>query len=369
MKASKLNNKYIDLRLVLLLAGFYALFDIVLIVKTAYMMSSEMEKMGYFSWKAFLVDNLLFDFVIVVGYMTLIAISTKRFLKKNYSWVKIICTHILFSLLIGLVIRLLFDFYLILIGKLRLAEYDFEGSLYRFMYVIDLNFLIYFAMVFMIYTYYYVKEVKKAEKKQTNLEVQLVNTRMKMLSSQLQPHFLFNTLNSIAVLTDIDSAKAKDTIADLSDFLREILYDNENNKIPLEKELRILEYYLNIIKVRFSEHLSITRKIDNSLLSKMVPSLLLQPIFENSIKHGYNYDHTDLKVHIEIKSYKSQLIFKIENDGAPLTKKHFLLLKEGVGLSNINDRLSNLYGDNYFFEIRNKDNGEGVETVIEIPVE
>ncbi|HBY68238.1 MAG TPA: histidine kinase [Flavobacteriaceae bacterium] len=368
MKASVLNNKYIDVRLVLLLAGFYALFDLVLIVKTAYMMSSGMEKMGYFSWKSFLVDNLLFDFVIVVGYMTLIAISTKRFLRKNYSWVKIISTHILFSLLIGLVIRLLLDFYLILVGKISFAEYDFEGSLYRFMYVIDLNFLIYFAMVFMIYTYYYVKEVKKAEKKQGKLEVQLVNTRMKMLSSQLQPHFLFNTLNSIAVLTDIDASKAKDTIADLSDFLREILYDNESNKISLEKELRILEHYLNIIKVRFSEHLIISRDIDESLLSKMVPSLLLQPILENSIKHGYNYDHTDLKVHIEIKSHKNKLIIKVENDGAPLTKKHGMLLTDGVGLSNINDRLSNLYGDNYFFEIRNKDNGEGVETVIQIPM-
>ncbi|PVW17179.1 sensor histidine kinase [Marixanthomonas spongiae] len=369
MKHSILNNKYIDLKLVLLLAGFYALFDLVLIVKTAYMMSFEMEKMDHFSWKAFLVDNLLFDFIIVVGYMTLIAISTKRFLRKNYSWVKIISTHILFSLLIGLVIRLLFDFYLMVIGKLRLAEYDFEGSIYRFMYVIDLNFLIYFAMVFMIYTYYYVKEVKKAEKKHGKLEVQLVNTRMKMLSSQLQPHFLFNTLNSIAVLTDLDAAKAKDTIADLSDFLREILYDNESNRIPLKKELRIMDHYLNIIKVRFSEHLIVTKDIDKGLLSKMVPSLLLQPILENSIKHGYNYDHTDLKVHIEIKSHNERLLIKIENDGAPLIKKHHLLLNDGVGLANINDRLRNLYGDNYFFEIRNKDDGKGVETVIEIPME
>ena len=293
-------NKYIDLRLVLLLAGFYALFDLVLIVKTLYMVSSEIEKSTNFSWKNFLIDNLLFDYIIVVSYMTLIGISTKRFLRKNYSWIKIISTHILFSLLIGLVIRLLFDFYLILIGKISFAEYDFEGSLYRFMYVIDLNFLIYFAMVFMIYTYYYLKEVKKAEKKQGNLEIQLVNTRMKMLSSQLQPHFLFNTLNSIAVLTDIDAEKAKDTIADLSDFLREILYDNESNKITLEKELRILEYYINILNVRFSEHLKIFKEIDASLLQKMVPSLLLQPILENSIKHGYNYDHTDLNIHINI---------------------------------------------------------------------
>lgn len=369
MRLSIPNSKYIDVKLVLLLAGFYALFDVVLIVKTIYMQSIGMEKMDVISWKQFLVDNLLFDFIIVVGYMTLIAISTKRFLRKNYSWVKIISTHIVFSLLIGLVIRLLFDFYLILVGKLRFAEYDIEGSMFRFMYVIDLNFLIYFAMVFMIYTYYYVKEVKKAEKKQSKLEVQLVNTRMKMLSSQLQPHFLFNTLNSIAVLTDLDANKAKDTIADLSDFLREILYDNENNRITLKKELRIVDHYINIVKVRFSEQLTITKDIDESLLSKKVPSLLLQPIIENSIKHGYDYNHTDLQVHINISSSKNQLIMVIENDGALLNKKHHLLLKQGVGLSNINDRLHNLYGNDYFFEVRNKENNKGVETVIKIPLQ
>jgi hypothetical protein len=364
-----IKKKYIDLKLVLLLAGFYALFDLVLIAKTAYMRVFGMENMEKFSWTRFLIDNLLFDYVIVISFMTLIAISTKRFLRKNYSWTKIISTHILFSLLIGIVIRLVVDLYYILIGKMNFAEYDFERSIFRFMYVIDLNFLIYFAMVFIIYTYYYVKEVKKAEKKQRKLETQLVNTRMKMLSSQLQPHFLFNTLNSIAVLTDIDAGKAKDTIADLSDFLREILYDNDSNKIPLEKELRILEFYLNIIKVRFTDHLKIEKDIDESLLSKKVPALLLQPLLENSVKYGYDYNHTDLKIFVKIYAENKTLTIKVENNGAPVTAGHTVLLKRGMGLANINDRLANLYGTDYFFELRNKKDGSGVETIIKIPLE
>ncbi len=368
-KTTNIKKKYIDLKLVLLLAGFYALFDLVMIAKTAYMQFFGMEKMPYFSWSRFLIDNLLFDYIIVVCFMTLIAISTKRFLRKNYSWIKIIFTHILFSILIGMVIRLIVDFYFILIGKMSFSEYDFELSIFKFMYVIDLNFLIYFAMVFIIYTYYYVKEVKKAEKREGKLEAQLVNTRMKMLSSQLQPHFLFNTLNSIAVLTDIDAGKAKDTIADLSDFLREILYDNDENRIPLEKELRILEFYLNIIRIRFSDHLEITKEIDESLLSKKVPALLLQPLLENSIKHGYDFNHTDLKVVVKIYSEDKALIIKVENNGAPVALAHSQLLKRGMGLANINDRLGNLYGDNYFFELRNKNDDSGVETLIKIPME
>ncbi len=129
-----IKKKYIDMKLVLLLAGFYALFDLVLIAKTAYM--QEMEKMESFSWPRFLIDNLLFDYIIVVSFMTLIAISTKRFLRKNYSWTKIISTHILFSLLIGIVIRLVVDIYYILMGKMTFADYDFERSIFRFMYVI-----------------------------------------------------------------------------------------------------------------------------------------------------------------------------------------------------------------------------------------
>lgn len=361
-------KKYIDLKLILLLGGFYALFDLVFIVRYAYLRASFPTEVME-PWFDFLVFNILIDFVVVVTYMSLIAISTKRFLHKNYSWVRIIFIHTVFSILIGLIIRLIFDVFSIITGQIPLSEYQLTESLHRFMYVIHLNFLIYFAMVFIIYTYYYVKQVKEAEKQRGMLETQLVNTRMKMLSSQLQPHFLFNTLNSIAVLADVDKEKAKDTIADLSDFLREILYSRDDNEITLEKELRTLEYYLNILNVRFSDHLTIVQDIDESLLQKKVPALLLQPLIENSIKHGYSYDHTDLKIVISVKAREPWLVIKVANNGKAIASKHDELLENGVGLANINDRLKNLYHNDYFFEISNTSEGEGgVETVIRIPL-
>lgn len=367
MSFSTLKQKYIDFKLVLLLAGFYLLFDIVLLVKVSYMQAYMPREYGHFEWPDFLLNNLLFDYIIVVSYMTLIAISTKRFLNKNYSWVKIISIHTVFSILIGLIIRFIFDFYSILIGKIDLANFDLRRSINAFVFVMDLNFLIYFAMVFIIYTYYYLKQVKEAEKRHSKLESQLVNTRMKMLSSQLQPHFLFNTLNSIAVLTDMDTSKAKDTIADLSDFLREILYNSDRNRISLDEELRILEYYLNIVNVRFSDHLHIRKEIDDSLLLKRVPAMLLQPVIENSIKHGYSYDHTDLNILVSIYEEGKMLVIKVENDGEPVSETHAELMKKGVGLKNIDDRLRNLYKEDYFFEIRNKKDNSGVETIIKVP--
>ena len=100
---------------------------------------------------------------------------------------------------------------------------------------------------------------------------------------------------------------------------------------------------------------------------KKVPALLLQPLIENSIKHGYSYDHTDLEIIVSIYEENSQLVISVKNNGAPVNQSHKELMKKGVGLVNINDRLKNLYGDSYYFEIRNRKNTSGVETLIRIP--
>lgn len=364
-------KKYIDLNLVLILAGFYTLFNLVYIGKLAFFRAyyprPEMEP-----WADVLFYNILIDWFVVVTYMTLIAISTKRLLHKNYPWIKIISIHTILSILIGLIIRIIFDLFGLIAGHIDWSQYEVSESLYRFMAVIELNFLIYFAMVFIIYTYYYLKQVKETEKQKNLLETQLVNTRMRMLSSQLQPHFLFNTLNSIAVLADLDAAKAKDTIADLSDFLRETLYSSDSNEIPLEKELKTLEYYLNILNVRFSTDLKIHKRIDQTLLDCKVPAMLLQPLIENSVKHGYAYDHSELEILISIQKDEKHLVIKVENNGQPISQASEELMKKGVGLANLRDRLKNLYGNDFDFEINNRIDPEGnilgVITSVRIPL-
>lgn len=363
-------KKYIDLKLVLLLAGFYTLFDLVYVGKLAYF-RAHYPRPDEEPWVDIILYTILIDWLVVITYMTFIAISTKRLLNRNYPWVKIISIHTILSILIGLIIRIIFDLFGIIVGYIDPAKYEVSESLHRFMAVIDLNFLIYFAMVFIIYTYYYLQQVKETEKQRSLLETQLVNTRMKMLSSQLQPHFLFNTLNSISVLADLDSAKAKDTIADLSDFLREILYSSDTNEIPLEKELKTLEYYLNILNVRFSTDLKIRKKIDDRLMNRKVPAMLLQPLIENSIKHGYSYNHSELEILISIQAVENFLVIKIENNGTPVSLSSDELMQKGVGLSNLRDRLRNLYGNDFQFEISNKvdteGNVSGVATIVKIP--
>lgn len=361
---------YVDRNLILLLAGFYSLFDIVYLLKKAFFRRQYPEQATE-TWSDFLLYTILTDWVVVMIFMTLIAISTKKLLSLKYSWPRIITLHIFLSIIIGVFIHVVFLFVGFLSGYIDIAAYDFKISVQSFMAVIDLNFLIYSSMVLMIYTYYYVKRVKKIEKQRSLLESQLLKAKMKMLSSQLQPHFLFNTLNSISVLVELDTSKAKNTIADLSDFLREILYSGDNNFISLEKELKTLQYYLNILEVRFSEDLRIDSCIDKKLLKVNIPAFVLQPLIENSIKYGYSYDHPELKVKYSVCKEKDCIVIKVENNGTPLDKPQATLLGNGIGLSNIKNRLKNIYGDNFVFTIRNKELVQGkiagVETIIKIP--
>jgi hypothetical protein len=321
-----------------------------------------------YSMTHLILNVILIDWIVVISYMSLIAMSTKRLIKKKVSWIKIFFLHLFLSLTIGLVVRVMVNFQNLIIGVTNIWELSFRENLNNFMAVLDLNFLIYFAMVFIIYTYYYVNQVREAEEKRGKLETQLVNTRMKMLSSQLQPHFLFNTLNDISCLVEIDSKSARDTIADLSDFLREILYNSNEKFITLEKELQVLQYYLNIVKMRFSDHLIIEEDIDPTLMPCDMPAMILQPIIENSIKYGYSYNHTKLTVKISVYPEKEFVVFKVENNGNLLTENISILMTKGLGLSNLSERLFNLYDNKHILSLRNKPDGSGVETLIKLPV-
>lgn len=367
MNLLRVQKKYFDGKLILLLMGFYTLFYVFYIAKVLYMRAFIVEEVKY-SMAYLILNSYIIDWIVVIGYMSLIAMSTKRLIVKKTSWKKIFFLHLALSLTIGLVVRIMINFQNLISGEMNIWELSIKENLNNFMYLLDLNFLIYFAMVFIIYTYYYVNQVREVEERRGQLETQLVNTRMKMLTSQLQPHFLFNTLNNISSLVEIDPKSARDTIADLSDFLREILYNSDEKFITLEKELEVLEYYLNIVKMRFSDHLIIEKDINPELKPYKIPAIILQPIIENSIKYGYSYAHPKLTIKISAFCEKNFIVIKVENNGNLLTKNLNTLLNKGVGLSNLNERLLNLYENEHIFTMYNKADGSGVVTLIKLPV-
>ncbi|MDC8002853.1 histidine kinase [Aureisphaera galaxeae] len=229
----------------------------------------------------------------------------------------------------------------------------------------DYNFFLYFCSVAIVYAYYYFKKQRKYELQESQLKTQLLDSKIRSLQSQLQPHFLFNALNDIAALVDQSPEKAQDSIADLSEMLRKTLQLKDTKFISLAEELELLRKYVEIERIRYDSKLRVNEHIAKDSLAEKVPPLLLQPIVENSLKHGFSYDHDSLTVDLNIRSQNGKLMITVENDGKPLSqdRDHF-----GIGLSNILSRLDTLYEGDFVFEMQNREGEKGVQTSIEIPI-
>lgn len=193
-------------------------------------------------------------------------------------------------------------------------------------------------------------------------EVALAAARLEVLKRQLQPHFLFNTLNSISVLMFENVALANRMLLRLSELLRAGLADDSPHEVSLEQELAFLDRYLEIERMRFGDRLTIDMNVDTAILGALVPNLILQPIVENAIRYGVAA--VDRPATVSIDAYKtgSDLHLQVRDDGPGISPGS----KRGVGLSNTEARLRQLYGDGQKLELLPAEGG-GVLVRISIP--
>lgn len=208
--------------------------------------------------------------------------------------------------------------------------------------------------------------LKQSELRMALVEYQLTSAKLKALRMQLQPHFLFNTLNTISSLLDIDVSKARTVIARFGDVLRNILEAGEKSFIPLLEELTNMTNYLSIEQVRFSDRLEIDYKVLEDCLDVLVPSFILQPLVENVIKHGLAKTTGALKLGISSRIVGHDLQLHISDDG-PGGQFEEAYFEHGVGLKNTRERLVNLYGSNSRLEI--KGDSAGFNATLFIPME
>lgn len=188
--------------------------------------------------------------------------------------------------------------------------------------------------------------------------------QLKMLRYQLNPHFLFNTLNAISTLILVkENDLANQMMAKLSHFLRFSLDNEPIKKIPLWKEIEALMLYLDIEKVRFEERLQVRIELDELAEQALVPSLILQPLIENSIKYAIAKMETGGEVVVQAQVLNDQLVLVVSDNGPATPAAPNQLLKGGgVGLANTQDRLEALYGRNYSFTLSpNEPNGLRIE--------
>ena len=356
-------KRIIDKKLLAILSGFYLIYYFINILQRIYLKYN-----GYgfrqISWTEALVENTAIEIINTIPLMLIIVYTTRYMLERHYKWVKLVSIQIILSLATAILFSSIYNFYKYLSGSL-FYEITLKNLLTSTVRYLNTHFLIYIVTVFIVYTYYYVNRASKIELQQVHLKQQLTDVQMRILKYQLHPHFFFNTLNSISSLIEINTKLAQNMLADFSDLIRDIMFLNDTNTIPLSLELSILKRYIDIMSIRYSDHLKVTYHIDSGLDNYLIPSLILQPIIENSFKYGYSYNNTNLLLDITIKKERDLLQIKIKNDGASLPKK----MKLGTGLQNTLERLKTLYKDAYTFTIENNKNGPGVTSFISLPLE
>jgi len=195
----------------------------------------------------------------------------------------------------------------------------------------------------------------------------LLKARMDALTSQINPHFLFNTLNTVSSLIRFDPDMARGVVLKLSNILRRLLRKHDTF-VPLREELDFIDDYLDIEVIRFGrDKLQIFKDVDEATLDVFVPSMLLQPIIENAIKHGLAPRLEGGEIHLRTRHRDGRLTIEIDDNGMGMSPER---LREvyggGIGISNVHERLRLLYGDQFDMGIRSQP-GEGTQIRIEIP--
>jgi len=224
--------------------------------------------------------------------------------------------------------------------------------------------LIYWTILVASYAFDYHQRYQEGQLKASQLETQLAQSQLQTLKMQLHPHFLFNTLHSISALMREDVEAADQMIARLGEFLRMTLRNSGEQETTLEQELKFLECYLGIEKLRFQDRLTTRIEAEPVTMEARVPNLFLQPIVENAIRHGIAQQTNAGVVTISARRDNGRLHIEVRDNGPGLILKNDVA--DGVGLANTRSRLQRLYGDEHHFGMMNAVEG-GLVVTLEIP--
>jgi signal transduction histidine kinase len=226
------------------------------------------------------------------------------------------------------------------------------------------NFLLYWAIVVIFYAMHYYHEVRQRELQAAQLQTSLTEARLQALRSQLNPHFLFNTLNTISVLAlKGDQHAVMETLSRLSDLLRATLDDQRPQEIPLSEELGFLDGYLAIQRLRFADRLSVHYDIAPETVDALVPCMILQPLLENAVRHGMSEQGGTANITIRSCRDGDSLRLQVCDKGPGFGYGARVANTRGIGLANTEARLKQLYGIKQEISYGTPDGAGGVVTI------
>ena len=222
---------------------------------------------------------------------------------------------------------------------------------------------IYWTTLVVAHALYYYPGLRKREAETARLTAQLAQAQLQALKMQIHPHFLFNTLNSIAALLHKDVEAADRMIARLGDFLRLTLKSSDAQTVDFEQELEFLKCYLDIEHIRFQDRLTVEMDIDPHALKATVPNLILQPIVENAVRHGVARQTSHGHITIRARREGERLIMTVADNGPGLKAQSN---GSGIGISNTRARLEQFYGSDFSFQIANSTE-RGASVTLAVP--
>jgi hypothetical protein len=224
------------------------------------------------------------------------------------------------------------------------------------------NFILFAGLVFLGQTLDAWRDLGRRRLVEARLEADLARAQLTALQLQLQPHFLFNALHAVGVLTREDPTRASRMIAALGDLLRASLGLKDRQEVPLGEELLALSHYLEIETTRFGDRLSVSVAVAEPLRSLLVPPFLLQPIVENAVRHGISVARGPGRIAVSADREGDSLRLSVWNDGPAVDP---LQLKDGIGLATTRDRLARLYQDRASLSLANETGG--VRAIVRLP--
>jgi signal transduction histidine kinase len=227
-------------------------------------------------------------------------------------------------------------------------------------------FATFWMIVGFVYLFHFYRRHRDQELEAKELESQLSQAQLQALKMQLNPHFLFNTLNAISALVEEDQIRAKQVIAKLGDLLRISLDSSSVIEIALQQELEFLEKYLEIEQVRFGERLSVEFKIEEETRNARVPNLILQPLVENAVHHGIAQNADGGRIEISALRSNGQLRLSVRDDGSGIEYSSGAKIHEGIGVGNTRERLTKLYGESALLTLHSGLDG-GTNAEIRMP--
>jgi len=312
------------------------------------------------------IAHILSLHIVGLLYTSLLRLFYQKLYKKVNSFIRLLIYSMLCSLIIGLIWGITRDYLALLFGvNLNVTFFKFldrmvtESQILGQWSMMVWPFFLWSILYFGIKTWI---DLINDRENLNKITIHAKEAQLQMLRYQINPHFLFNSLNSIKALIYENPTKAGYMLTEFSEFLRSTLLFKDKIYIPVSEEIDILEKYLSIEKIRFEERLDYKITYDKDLLNNEILCFITQPLVENAIRHGLTNNPAGLMLNINFCVHKELMVIEIKNSGS-LNKNG---ASNGTGINNVIDRLKTAYSNQYDFSIIEKDNLVKVKLLIPI---